>query len=473
LRPALLCTAPGDADRLPAGLRALAGSLASIEGWMGSFKATLQTFSGPADLAPLSFHEDGHFDWVLDFSSAAFAGRAVKPHGYHGLSADDYPAIKQALLEIARRIRDGYDKPRYFSFDKSLCAHRRQSVKGCSACMDVCAAAAISSAGETVSVEPHLCQGCAACTLACPSGAIRFAYPSVDASLKRLPDLMAVSHQTAGQAPGLWVVPEDMEGLAPDGWLLFPASNPASPGPEFWLSVFASGFSRIGISLDHAPEETQQALNKQIDIARALLAGMGLPSALGLATDATMLERIPSLPAIPPSELDGTSSKRDQLFAALDHLSDHAPDAAVAIPLPAGSLFGAVNIDAGKCTLCASCVRICPFHALSLPGSTNQLAFTEANCLQCGLCVNVCPEKAVSLTPRFLVSKAVREAPRVVTEAEMFECAGCGKPFATRTMIERSRAIMTGHPMFQGEQARLMELCPDCRQRAMAGVPVF
>ncbi len=23
--------------------------------------------------------------------------------------------------------------------------------------------------------------------------------------------------------------------------------------------------------------------------------------------------------------------------------------------------------------------------------------------------------------------------------------------------------------MFQGEQARLMELCPDCRQKAMAG----
>jgi hypothetical protein len=71
-----------------------------------------------------------------------------------------------------------------------------------------------------------------------------------------------------------------------------------------------------------------------------------------------------------------------------------------------------------------------------------------------------------------LVSKAVREAPRVVAVAQMFECAGCGKPFTTRAMFERGRALMAGHPMFQGEQARLMELCSDCRQKAMAGVPM-
>jgi hypothetical protein len=38
-------------------------------------------------------------------------------------------------------------------------------------------------------------------------------------------------------------------------------------------------------------------------------------------------------------------------------------------------------------------------------------------------------------------------------------------------MIARSQALMADHPMFRGENARLMTLCPDCRQRAMAGVP--
>jgi ferredoxin len=105
-----------------------------------------------------------------------------------------------------------------------------------------------------------------------------------------------------------------------------------------------------------------------------------------------------------------------------------------------------------------------------LPGSSTQLAFTEQHCLQCGLCANVCPEQAVSLIPRLLTAKAARQAPRVIAEAEPYACAECGKQFSTRAMIERSRAMMVGHPMFQGAQARLMMLCPDCRQRAMAGV---
>jgi ferredoxin len=473
LKPALLCTASGDAERLPAGLRALAGSLASLDGWMGRFKATLKTADGPADLAPLSFHDDGHFDWVLDFSGVAFARRGVKPPGYYDLSSCDYPALKQTLLEIARRMREGYDKPRYFSLDEGLCAHQRQSVKGCSACMDVCAASAISSAGEAIRVEPHLCQGCAACALACPSGAIHFAYPSVEGNLKQLSDLWVNDLLAAEQKPGLWIVPEANAESAPAGWLPFPSGNPASLGLEFWFHALSSGIGRVGISLGQTHVETRQALDRQIGIAQALLAGMGLPAALGLATDTAMLAQIPSLLVMPVAKLDKPSSKRDLLVAALDHLAAHAPVVADIIPLPAGSLFGAVNIATDKCTLCASCVRICPAHALSLPGSTSQLAFNESNCLQCGLCVNVCPEKAVSLTPRFLTSKLVREAPRVVAEAQMFECAGCGKPFATRAMIERGRAIMTGHPMFQGEQARLMELCPDCRQRAMAGVPAY
>jgi hypothetical protein len=67
------------------------------------------------------------------------------------------------------------------------------------------------------------------------------------------------------------------------------------------------------------------------------------------------------------------------------------------------------------------------------------------------------------------MSKAARTTPRVVAQAEMFACTGCGTPFATRAMVVRSRTLMAEHPMFQGDNARLMELCPDCRQQAMTG----
>ena len=60
----------------------------------------------------------------------------------------------------------------------------------------------------------------------------------------------------------------------------------------------------------------------------------------------------------------------------------------------------------------------------------------------------------------------------MVAEAEMFACSACGKPFATQAMMQRSRVLMADHPMSQGEQARLMDLCPACRQKAMAGIPM-
>ncbi|MGA9992923.1 MAG: hypothetical protein WBP86_11415, partial [Thiobacillaceae bacterium] len=109
LRPTLLCTGPDDAARLPHGLRALAGQLAGLSGWMGAFRARLHTARGPADLTPLSFHADGHFDWVLDFTGGKPPGLGVAPLGHYSLAPDDYPALKQSLLEIAQRVRAGFD----------------------------------------------------------------------------------------------------------------------------------------------------------------------------------------------------------------------------------------------------------------------------------------------------------------------------------------------------------------------------
>jgi ferredoxin len=160
--------------------------------------------------------------------------------------------------------------------------------------------------------------------------------------------------------------------------------------------------------------------------------------------------------------------KRAQLFSALDALAALAQEAPVSFPLPPG-LLGEVRLDAARCTLCGVCARLCPTEALAYSGSLTRLAFTEAGCVQCGLCVRACPEHAVTMTPRLLTSAAARNAPRVAAEADLFPCTSCGKPFAPRALIERSRALMADHPMFQGAQAHLMTLCPDCRQRAMSG----
>ena len=468
LRPALLCTDLSDISSLPRGLRALPGRLFDLSGWMGAFTARMSTAQQPLSLAPLSFNEDGHFDWVLDFSATPSIQSAVPPLGFYKLPQDDFPALKRTLLEIAGRVRSVYEKPRYFQLDTDMCAHRRQSVQGCSACLSVCATGAITSDKESIRIEPNLCQGCGSCALVCPSGAVRYAHPKPGFSLARLKVMLAAWRATGSEPTGLWIVGETVEGEPPQGWLPYPVAEPASLGLEFWLAALALGFGQVAIASDKMPDETRTALQAQITLAQAILSGLGLRQRIAWAG-----EHIPTpdLPAYSDAGLPVTDDKRTLLFAAIDALIAGAGTLPAGIALPAGP-FGEVRIDPAKCTLCAACVRICPAEALSLPGTTTQLAFTEERCLQCGLCVNVCPEKAVSLIPRLPTSKVARQTPRVVAEAEMFACAGCGKPFATQAMIERSRAIMADHPMFQGKQARLMELCPDCRQRAMAGVPV-
>jgi ferredoxin len=467
LRASLLST---DVTEMPRGLRTLSGELADVSGWMGAFTARMATPQGPVDLSPLSYHDDGHFDWVLDFSATPRVPTEVSPLGYYALAADDFPALKRSLLEIAGRLRAGHEKPRYFSFDANRCAHKRQEIEGCSACLSACSAGAISREKEAIRIEPNLCQGCGTCALVCPSGAVRYADPNPGFSLTHLQAMLTAWRAANGGPVGLWIVDAKETVETPSGWLPYPVNEPASLGLEIWLAALISGCNRVAIAAADVPAATRRALSEQLALGQALLVGLGLLPALGLAVNAVELAALPILPEANPAELAATDDKRVLLYAAIDALIDRAQPQATSVALAAGPM-GEVRISADKCTLCAACVRICPSNALSLPGTTMQLAFTEERCLQCGLCANVCPEKAVTLTPRLLTSRAARQSPRVVAEAEPYACTDCGKQFATKAMIDRSRAMMAGHPMFQGEQARLMTLCPDCRQKAMAGVP--
>ncbi|MFN3595366.1 MAG: 4Fe-4S binding protein [Thiobacillaceae bacterium] len=468
LRPALLCTDLTDPARLPRGLRALTGRPAAITGWMGAFHARIDTPHGQEDLAPLSWHADGHFDWVLDFGNQPRP--VVPPPGWYSLPADDYPALKVALLEIARRLRDGYDKPRYFALDTTLCAHRRQGVKGCSACLAVCPAGAIHSDKESVSIEPHLCQGCGTCALVCPTGAVRHVLPGTAWQIGRLARMLSEWRASQACGPGLWIVSHTVQDAPPDGWTPLTVERVASLGPEFWLAALAMGYRRVAIDSRDPWLHDPAILDAQVAWCVALLSALGHPAAIARVETTEALIAIAALQGLPPAHLPDVDDKRTLLLAALDALAQSSPTVAP-IPLPRAPL-GEVHIAADKCTLCTACIRLCPTNALSLPGNTTQVAFTEERCVQCGLCANGCPERAIRLRPRFLLDPAARRTPRVVAEAEPFACTACGKRFSTKALVARSQALMTDHPMFQGASARLLTLCNDCRQRAIAGVPI-
>jgi hypothetical protein len=74
-----------------------------------------------------------------------------------------------------------------------------------------------------------------------------------------------------------------------------------------------------------------------------------------------------------------------------------------------------------------------------------------------------CPEKVITLEPRYNFSGAAMPAGR--EGREPFHCVSCGKPFGTKSTIERVLARLEGkHAMFQTQaQLRLIQMCDTCR----------
>ena len=164
-----------------------------------------------------------------------------------------------------------------------------------------------------------------------------------------------------------------------------------------------------------------------------------------------------SCTAAPSSSLSSSGPARCN--SAAQHHSSHA--------LPAGAPYGAVVVDTEKCTLCLSCVSLCPSGALLDNEDKPQLRFQEDACLQCGICKTVCPETAITLEPRLNLSDAALSG-AVLNEEEPFPCTECGALFGVRSTIERIVAKLEGvHPMFSGsDNARLIRMCDNCRIEA-------
>ncbi len=129
-------------------------------------------------------------------------------------------------------------------------------------------------------------------------------------------------------------------------------------------------------------------------------------------------------------------AKRGVLETTFRELHLAAPTPVDVVPLAAGAPFGGVKLNVEGCTLCHACVTACPTGALGDNPDRAMLRFTESLCVQCGLCEQTCPEDVITLEPR-LDFKAWSAPPRVLKEEEPFHCIACGKPFGTKSSIER------------------------------------
>jgi ferredoxin len=232
------------------------------------------------------------------------------------------------------------------------------------------------------------------------------------------------------------------------------------------LAALAHGFADVTVLL--APTTEREALQREWTLAEAIAGSARLvlldeadPDGMSNALygyEKKKPLRDPVLPLGNRRQIARLSAK------ALN------PQADAPLPLPAGAPYGAVLVDTDACTLCLSCVSLCPSGALIDNPDMPQLRFQEDACLQCGLCATICPETAITLSPQLDLSDAAL-GQRVLNEEEPFACVECGALFGVKSTVDRIMDKLAGsHPMFaSSEQARMIQMCDDCRVKAQFG----
>jgi ferredoxin len=467
------------------------GTIRNAKGWLGKFELTVDDFAQPLPSSRDKLiwavprnDATSNCDIVLDLSGGTplFPADDLRD-GYVRADPGDPAAVLRAVLK-AGDLSGTFDKPRYVKFTEHLCAHSRSKKTGCTRCLDLCPTGAITPNGDHVAISAEICAGCGACAAVCPTGAASYALPPADALMRKLRTLLATYREAGGEQPVLLLHDADhgdplIDALArhgdglPANALPVAVNEVTQIGIETVAAAFAYGASAVRFLLRAKPKHDVSGLRRTMALSEPILAGLGFgtgrvaaietddPDTLGGALRAIEAGETAKTPA----SFQPAGAKRDVMKLALRELHRAALAPVDVIALPQGSPFGKVEINVEGCTLCLSCVSACPTGAMIDDPERPILRFAEDACVQCGLCVATCPEKVLSLVPQIDFNAATAPA-RIMKEEEPFHCISCGKPFGTKSTIDRIMAKLEGkHWMFKGQPQRLefLKMCEDCR----------
>jgi len=472
------------------------GTIRNAKGHFGSFELTIDDYAAPRPSSRDAFifeaPRDGaasRCDLLLDLSGGPplFPAHDLRD-GYLRADPRDPAAMLRAVLK-ARDLVGNFDKPKYINFTADLCAHSRSQLTGCHRCLDLCPTGAITPDGDHVKIAAEICAGCGQCAAACPTGAASYALPPADTLSRKLRAMLLAYDQAGGAQPVVLLhdgahgtplinaLARHGDGL-PANVLPLAVNEVTQVGLEIVVAAFAYGAANVRFLLRAKPLHDLAGLSQTIAMGDAILSGLGFAgrrvSTIETDDPDTFGEALrgiePGATVQRPATFKTVGKRRDLLRFGLTELHRIAPAPTDVVALPEGAPLGAISVDVGGCTLCLSCVSVCPTGALLDDPDRPALKFVEDACVQCGLCKSTCPEKVITLVPRIdFTAESART--RIIKEEEPALCIRCSKPFGVKSTIDKIAAKLEGRNwMFPAGDKRLdtVRMCADCRVITMS-----
>lgn len=447
----------------------------SLSGYLGAFVVTCRNHGIDTVLSTAAIRQP-YFDLVLDMSLNGLMNEEVPVPGYYPVGRG-YPKLASVIEEIPDLIGT-FDKPKYFRFQSDLCAHSSRGVKGCERCIDSCPAGALTSegtekTGHHIQINPYLCQGVGTCATSCPTEAISYAFPDAQNTQHFTQRLLNRYYESGGKNPILLFCSKRhthfnvtaLQNL-PENVIPIELEDLPSVGIDSWFSALINGAAQVlFVASRRMPKTVIRVLEQEVNIARSLLKDLDQQPDRVLITYVEDLHQ-PRLISQPITRenmtLEGT--KREKLFTALDCLAKITTPADVITEVEIGAPFGRVNCLTENCTMCMSCVAVCPTRALHANPDSPKLLFIEQDCVQCGLCEKACPEQVISLQPQMNWNPSDRKSITVLHQEPAAKCLCCDKPFAPLSMVNMLIDKLQGNSHFNTEQSlRRLSMCEDCR----------
>ncbi|PWC12189.1 4Fe-4S dicluster domain-containing protein [Brenneria corticis] len=233
------------------------------------------------------------------------------------------------------------------------CVRNKSKRAACQQCVDYCSSGALTiSENNTIKINEEFCTGCGGCVLVCP--------------------VMAID----GRPPQRYAV---------NGGVYMAAT--AIPSVKECLLYYQAGYRIIIVDENHSSWEWIIAK------ANVILQSMGQP--------------IFQLQKKTQTDNDSYYSPEEnkpgrRRFLRVDVIREYLKKPAgiknklISDVVDEYQLFN-VNIDSLACSLCSSCLQLCPTGAFRYENQA--FVVDEKKCVGCRLCQDSCPEQALEVTP--------------------------------------------------------------------------